>query len=48
MNYWNLTINAVSAEQRKEVLIIKTTIHDIMNQMIRVCFLIRRNHFLKS
>ncbi|KAL5174711.1 Sialyltransferase-like protein 2 [Glycine soja] len=35
VNYYNLTINAVSAEQRKEVLIIKTTIHDIMNKMIR-------------
>ncbi|KAH1251910.1 Sialyltransferase-like protein 2 [Glycine max] len=35
MNYCNLTINAVSAEQRKEVLIIKTTVHDIMNKMIR-------------
>ncbi|XP_061364570.1 sialyltransferase-like protein 2 isoform X1 [Gastrolobium bilobum] len=35
-------------EQRKEVLIIKTTIHDIMSKMIRVCFFIKRNHLLKS
>ncbi|XP_015955698.1 sialyltransferase-like protein 2 isoform X2 [Arachis duranensis] len=34
-------------EQRKEALIIKTTIHDIMNQMIRVCSLVKRNHFSK-
>jgi hypothetical protein len=27
------------AETKKEVLIVKTTIHDIMNQMIRVIFL---------
>jgi hypothetical protein len=26
-------------ETRKEVLMIKTTIHDIMNKMIRVCIL---------
>ena len=46
MNYCNLTINAVSAEQRKEVLIIKTTVHDIMNKMIRVYFLVKGNHLL--
>ncbi|KAL2318147.1 hypothetical protein Fmac_032023 [Flemingia macrophylla] len=31
----NRTVHYVSAEQRKEVLIIKTTIHDIMNKMIQ-------------
>lgn len=29
-----------SAETRTETLIIKTTIHDIMNKMIQVCILI--------
>lgn len=33
----NYTHNLKSTEKGKEVLIVKTTIHDMMNKMIRVC-----------
>lgn len=35
----NLTNDLKPTDKGKEVLIIKTTIHDIMNKMIRVCML---------